>query len=162
MLYGENRFRAHGARRFLEFLARIGKGNVALLRTVHLAPEAVYYPRGEARGEEVRDENCAGETWCELIDVLARDAEGLRSLRVHFQAVMDVDALGAGRDMEFVRALGRVRQVDEMEIRGFFALAWPGYLERCGRGRVWVRERYGVEEIEELKRYQAGTEGLVP
>jgi hypothetical protein len=156
VLYGENRFRAHGARRFLEFLGGIG-GNIGVLRILELAPEAVYYPSG-SNGDG--DENWAGEVWCELIDVLAMKAKGLRRLSVNFQAVLDVDALGAGRDLEFVRALGRVRQVEEMEIRGFYAVGWRGYLEGCGR-RIYVPERE-EEDMEELMRYQVGTEGLVP
>jgi hypothetical protein len=124
VLYGENRFRTHGAGRFLDFLDRIGRWNLALLRTVQLAPSALYYPsRAERAVRDIADANCDGETWCELIDVLARDAKGLRAMRVVFQAVMEVDAVGAGRDLKFVRALERVRQVEEMEIKGFFACA---------------------------------------
>lgn len=139
----------------MEFLRGIGE-NIRVLRILELAPEAVYFPTGSIGNG---NENCAGEVWCELINLLAREAKGLRRLSVNFQAVLDVDALGAGRDLEFVKALGRVRQVEEMEIRGFYAVGWRRYLEGCGR-RVYVAER--EEDVEELRRYQVGTEGLIP
>jgi hypothetical protein len=45
-------------------------------------------------------------------------------------------------------------------MRGFYAVGWRGYLEGCGR-RIYVPERE-EEDMEELMRYQVGTEGLVP
>ena len=69
---------------------------------------------------------------------------------------------GAGRDLNFVRALGRMKVSQKMEINGCFATEWPRYLEGKLGMPVWDLRGHSQEILRWLREYQRGTESLIP
>lgn len=70
-------------------------------------------------------------------------------------------AYGAGKDMRFLRELGRIPNLQSMVLFGYYAPIWLSYLtEKMGiEAEEGLRSK---EDWEALRRYQLGTEGLIP
>ena len=52
-------------------------------------------------------------TWCKLLNKLADHATGLEYLLVYLDAAEDLEHYGAGKDLNLVRALGRMKVITE-------------------------------------------------
>ena len=93
-----------------------------------------------------RQEPPSGPLWCKVFDELAVGATGLQSLFVYWDAEGFIHH-GGGADVDVVRALGRIKGLQRMEIRGFYAKEWPKYLE----------EKMGIKVLEDsdsqMRRY---------
>ncbi|KAI4225267.1 MAG: hypothetical protein L6R36_004055 [Xanthoria steineri] len=104
-------------------------------------------------------------TWYHVLRFLACEATGLRLIFLSLIAEEDDEeiqgAYGAGKDMRFLRELGRIRNLQSMVLFGYYAPIWSSYLtEKMG---IKVEEgKRNKEGWEALWRYQLGTEGLIP
>jgi len=121
-------------------------------------PHAMYAETGETWLGPV-DPNYSGVTWCQVLNKLADEATSLESVYVYFNDAGWMHP-GAGKDLNFVRALGRMKVSRSMEIRGLFAKHWPQYLEEKLGMPVWDPQDH--EQDEWLRKYQRGTEKLIP
>ncbi|CAL8581228.1 hypothetical protein XPA_006929 [Xanthoria parietina] len=104
-------------------------------------------------------------TWYHVLQFLACEATGLRWLFLCLNAEEDDEgtqgAYGAGKDMRFLKELARIPNLQSMVLYGYYAPIWSSYLtEKMG---------INVEEVKRneknwtaLRRYQLGTEGLIP
>jgi len=99
----------------------------------------------------------SGPVWCQVLNKLADEATSLASVYVYFDAEGWMHA-GAGKDLNFVRALGRMKVSKSMKIEGNFAKRWPQYLEEKLGMPVWDPQ----EQREWERLYQRGTEKLIP
>lgn len=93
---------------------------------------------------------------------LAAEATDLERVYVYLDAEVSMGHHGAGKDLNFVRALGRMKVSEKMEITGYFAVEWPRYLERKLGKPVWNEESKSQDELRWLKEYQQGTQNLIP
>ena len=74
----------------------------------------------------------------------------------------DCNHLGAGKDVRFVRGLARIQGLESMELAGFYAMGWPPYLaEEMGVAIQQEGDRTAYS-LQRLRKYQWGTQGLVP
>ena len=94
---------------------------------------------------------------------------------------------GLGDNLHFVRALGKIRGLEKLVIEGFYAKHWPAYLEetigvqvQAISGRflpepilregdlareelIYVMYIHDMnEELQIFRKYQQGTEDLIP
>lgn len=154
ILYSANVFTVVYPRIVLKWLERIGPENVKLVKKARVLVEVQTGPR-----------EIWYQGWYELFRVLACSASGLRDLEVYWAAV----GVGkrwmshlAGADVEFVRELGEIKGLSRMRISGYFAMHWPQYLERKMGLEVWRADECSEETLEELRKYQRGTEEVWP
>lgn len=96
--------------------------------------------------------------WCRLVDKLATEATGLRDVRIYY----DSEGIhsGGGRDVNLVRALGRIRGLEKLGINKYYAKEWPAYLKRT-TGVEMVHEgglpgSMSPEYRRELEKFQRG------
>jgi hypothetical protein len=161
ILYSENEFMVDTARRFLSWLQQIGPVNIRLLKSLRIFPHAVYSETGQTwLGPE--DPDYSGPTWCELLNKLADEATGLRYVYVYLDAEEELGHYGAGKDLNFVRALGRMKVSQRLKIDGYFATEWPRYLEGKLGMPVWDTQGHSQNYLLGLREYQRGTESLIP
>ena len=110
--------------------------------------------------------------WCRLFDKLQQDATNLQGLTVYWDAegpwgtrkpwkMEDIEHVGQGRSVVFIRGLAQLKVKESVEIGGFYAKYWPKYLE----------EKIGLKPVENtskgyweraLRDYQEYTERLNP
>ena len=157
ILYSENEFRVDRARVFLEWLHQIGPVNIRYLKSLRLFPNAIYSDTGDTFGQH-RDSDHSGPTWCELLNRLTDEATGLGYVEVFLDANEVMGYYGAGRDLNFVRALGRMRVSKRMEISGCFGTEWPRYLEEKLGMPVWNAQARTQCDLRRLREYQRRTE----
>jgi hypothetical protein len=162
ILYSENVFLVDKPMRILNWLQQIGPVNITLLKSLRIFPHAVYYQRGESWLGYPAEPDHSGPTWCKLLNKLAEEATGLRYVYVCLDAEESMGHCGAGRDLNFVRALGRMKVSQKMEINGYFATEWPRYLEGKLGIPVWDAQVHSQEYLRSLREYQRGTERLIP
>jgi hypothetical protein len=162
ILYSENVFLVDKARRFLSWLQQIGPVNITLLKSLRIFPHAVYSETGQTWLGAPEDPDYSGPTWCELLNKLADEASGLGYVYVYMDAEVEFWHYGAGKDLNFVRALGRMKVSRRLEIDGYFATEWPRYLERKLGMPVWDTQGHSQNYLVWLREYQRGTEGLIP
>ena len=156
-LYSQNKFLIANPERILRWLQKIGRVNIGLLKSIRLFPHAVYCTEDSLFGDA-----SVSRAWYRLLDRLAREATGLRRVYIYWDSADTFTHFGAGRDVRFVRELAGIQGLQSMVVDGYYAVHWPRYLaENMG---VPVQER-GQEEqwyLESLRRYQRGTENLIP
>jgi hypothetical protein len=160
ILYSENEFMADRAQRFLAWLQQIGP-NIKLLKSLRIFPHAVYSESGK-NFLGPQDPDYSGPVWCKLLNRLAADATDLERVYVYLDAEVSMGHYGAGKDLNFVRALGRMKVSEKMEITGYFAVEWPRYLERKLGMPVWNEQSQSQDELRWLREYQQGTQNLIP
>lgn len=79
--------------------------------------------------------------WISLLTTLAEKATGLKSLELAWDAdcefpwPLGYTERGLGDNVLFVRALARIKQLEELRIKGFYAKNWSSYL----RGEMSAR-----------------------
>ena len=153
-----------------QFVAQIGIRNFKLLRSM-----SIWVPW---RSAEL-------DLWLRVLHTLAKHASGLRSIELAWGAdcefprvlVRGAEQRGLGDNLEFVRALGQIKGLEKLAIRGYYAKRWPAYLEQEVGVKVQAQlGRYtGVrngdddflreldkENLEYFRKYQQGTEDLIP
>ncbi|KAH9205427.1 hypothetical protein DL95DRAFT_491121 [Leptodontidium sp. 2 PMI_412] len=162
ILYSENEFLVDKARRFLKWLQQIGPVNIRLLKSLRIFPHAVYSETGKTWFGDREDLDYSGPTWCELLNKLADEATGLGYVYVYLDAEEELGHYGAGKDLNFVRALGRMKVSRRMEINGCFATEWPRYLEGKLGMPVWDAQGRSQNHLRWLREYQRGTQSLIP
>ncbi|KFY38801.1 hypothetical protein V494_04195 [Pseudogymnoascus sp. VKM F-4513 (FW-928)] len=162
ILYSENGFLVDKAKQFLDWLQQIGSVNITLLNSLRILPHAVYSRTGQTWLGASENLDYSGPTWCKLLKKLADEATGLEYVYVNLDAAEDCGHYGAGKDLNFVRALGRMKVSRKMEIDGYFATEWPRYLERKLGMPVWDTQGHSQSYLRWLRDYQRGTESLIP
>ncbi|KFY03029.1 hypothetical protein V490_00323 [Pseudogymnoascus sp. VKM F-3557] len=162
ILYSENEFLVDKAKQFLDWLQQIGSVNITLLKSLRIFPHAVYSENGQTWLGDPENPDYSGLTWCKLLKNLADEATGLEYVYVNLDAAEDCGHYGAGKDLNFVRALGRMKVSRKMEIDGYFATEWPRYLERKLGMPVWDTQGHSQSYLRWLRGYQRGTESLIP
>jgi len=155
--YSKNTFLIAEPERILKWFIRIGRINIKHLKSIRVFVHPVYYPR-ETPFLGTASESCF---WYKLLDQLAREATGLRYVYIYWDAEETCGHYGAGRDLRFVRELAKIQRLQSMIITGFYAMHWPRYLaENMG---VLIREEDHTQPfLQLLRKYQRGTENLVP
>jgi hypothetical protein len=161
ILYSENEFMVDRAQRFLAWLQQIGP-NIKLLKSLRIFPHAVYSESGSTWFGDSEDPDYSGPVWCKLLNRLAAEATDLERVYVYLDAEVSMGHHGAGKDLNFVRALGRMKVSEKMEITGYFAVEWPRYLERKMGKPVWNEQSKSQDELRWLRQYQRGTQNLIP
>jgi hypothetical protein len=156
ILYSENEFTLEDPGQVLKWLSQIGRVNIKRLKCIWIFVDPVF-----------RLTTCLGAPsdspkWYTLLDRLARQATGLRYVHIYWDSEQSCGHHGAGKDVRFVRELAKIRGLHEMSIDGFFAKHWPEYLTKTMG--VPVRDRVcDPQSWQDLRRrYQRGTENLIP
>jgi len=162
ILYGENEFMVDKAKMILDWLQQIGPVSVTLLTSLRIFPHAVYSETGKGLFGVREDPNYTGPTWCALLNKLAADATGLRHVFVYLDAEPGSGHYGAGKDLNFVRALGKMKVSGSMKIEGFFGTEWPRYLEGKVGMSVWDEQSCSEDMLRLLRKYQRGTRNSIP
>lgn len=168
ILYSQNEFASSDPVDMLIFIGQIGLVNLKLVKRLHLwVPSMVEL-----------------SPWLKLLHLLAEEASGLRYIGLAWCADFELSwqlprgarERGFGDNLDFVRALGKIRGLENLVIAGYYAKNWPAYLEermgvrvRAIRGhcREECELKRGDLNAEELKmqrfmEYQRGTEDLIP
>ena len=123
-------------------------------------------------------------SWVRLFRILAGEASGLRSISLSWGTSYENERMawrrGLGDNLDFVRALGEIKGLEELVIQGYYAKNWPAYLEKKMGLRVRaicahcselpandkeladrIRKR-NVGEMQRFREFQRGTEDLFP
>jgi hypothetical protein len=160
----------------LEFMRQIGPVNTKYLKTLHMWVACVI-----------------PGSWLELLCMLAQKATGMRNMVITWATEFEfpwalergAEERGLGDDLDFVRALAKIRGLKTLEISGYYVKTWPAYLEaelgaqvraKCGHevdlsdgelesDELTVEElkcELNSEELRNFTRYQQGTEYLIP
>ena len=157
VLYSKNTFLIAEPERILKWFMQIGRANIKLLNNIRIFVDPVRRSTMDTflgRASEI-------SLWYKLLDQLAREATGLRHVFVYWDSEETWIFFGAGKDLRFVRELAKIRGLESMVVAGFYAVHWPRYLaEQMG---VSVQEReYDASSLQYLRKFQQGTENLVP
>jgi hypothetical protein len=143
----------------IDFIERIGPVNVAYIKDMDLHVNAC----DEIKlGLQLR-------TWLQLLRALERKATGLRRIGVFwsgYEALHNPGKVCLGDNIEFARALLRIRHVEEVSINGCCPSIWPKYLEEemgarvTEYGRVWAKEDIRQFSKEHIDRERGTYEDL--
>jgi hypothetical protein len=147
--------------RFLTFLQELGPKKSSDLRSLRICPSAVYRKDGLELFGAQADGYCSGPEWCKLLNKLADEATGLEYVYVFLDSDEGGGHYGAGRDVNFVKALGRLKVSGKMELVRLFANGWPRYLEEKIGMPVWNEESESAFGLRWLRHYQKSTEGQI-
>ena len=152
VFYSKNEIVVAEPEMIIRWLALIGRINVRHLRTIRIFVGAADYG-GDFSS---RDSTCVDRLWYKLLDVLARDAAGLRHIYIYWS----FDCSGAaGKDLHFVRRLAKLQRLQSMGLDGYYAKQWPSYLAR----KLGIEVQEVQHSLPTLKKkYQRGTENLLP
>ena len=127
-------------------------------------------------------------SWVRLFRILAGEASGLRSVSLSWGTSYEyphhldrrIWREGLGDNLDFVRALGEIKGLEELVIQGYYAKNWPAYLEKkmglrvraicahCSEIPVNDKEladrirKRNVGEMQRFRQFQRGTEDLFP
>jgi hypothetical protein len=174
MLYSQNVFAISEPEQMFRLIARIGLVNFKLMKELH-----IWVPWMAELSP-----------WLQLLHVLAEEASGLRYVKLGWGADREgIWERGLGDDLDFLRALGKIQQLEKLFIEWYYAKNWPAYLEvktgarvqaicglPCRQGRersegdpddVELEHETFIGELNEkslqkFSEYQEGTEGLIP
>ena len=152
ILYSKNAFSIACPQRIFPWLLKMGRANIKLLKTIDIWVNPVMRI----------DKHSIKETafWYKVLDLLAREATGLRHLGVYWNP--SLQAGEAGKDLRFVRKLAKIQGLKSMVVGGYYAMHWPQYLTKK-MGVAVVETTYKDEaRIRGLREFQQGTEDLIP
>lgn len=140
----------------LSWLKHLGPARAALLETLIIRAEVLLEDWADF------DKFLDGTPWFILFTALGQLATGVRNLDIYLcGGDGDIKNLpgwrGYGRCMLFVRGLAKMRGVERVALRGYYALPWP----------KWLKAQLGGVVVEcsaspKLRAWQEGTERLVP
>lgn len=141
--YSSNIFVIFNPDHALDWLTKIGPENTRSISKLRIMVHAVYNlgPQDTFAGTPP-----SGPAWCALLNNLSVYATGLREVKVHWDSEVSSFNFGGGADAEVVRALAGLRNLEKLELGGYYAESWPTYLEE------WT----GVKVVEEKERGKAG------
>ena len=152
IFYSKNEIVVDEPEPIIRWFALIGRMKVRHLRRIRIFVGAVECFGNTSSQRSAR----VGHLWYKLLDELARDAAGLRHIYIYWSFKCSG---AAGKDLQFVRRLGKLQRLQSMDLDGYYAKQWPSYLAR----------KLGIEVQEEQpslptlkKKYQRGTENLLP
>lgn len=156
ILYSKNTFLISSPERILKWFIQIGRANIKLLVNIRIFVDPV-----NSTTDTIFGRASEFSLWYRLLDRLAREATGLRHVYIYWDAEEALNLFGAGKDLRFVRELAKIRGLERMVVAGFYAVHWPRYLaEQMG---VSVQEEEcTASSLQYLRKYQRGTENLVP
>jgi len=170
ILYSKNTFYVDNPKTTIMFLHQIGSVNTMRLRTLD-----IWVTWGSPG------------PWIELFAMLSQRATGLRNVIITWGGSWKSapeQIRGLGDNLEFVRALSKIRGLEKLEMSGYYAKAWPAFLEESMGVRVIaktghyfefgegpkdesseeekVAREYNEKEVRLFRNYQQGTEDLIP
>lgn len=170
VLYSKNTFYVDNPKTMIMFLQQIGPFN-----TMRLSKLDIWVAWG------------MHGPWIELFALLSKRATGLRKITIAWGGCWrsaPEGIRGLGDDLNFVRALSKIRGLDILEVSGYYAKAWPAFLEERMGVRVIAKSGHYFEigegpkdegsedekvarehndkELRLFRDYQQGTEDLVP
>jgi hypothetical protein len=117
IIYTQNLFDIHIPDDMLKFLAQIGPTNIKFVRSLEIG---VHW-------------EITVDPWLKLLQKLAEEATGLRSIELQWIVSCYRDEFehrGLGDSLPFVRALASIKQLEKLKIGGLYAKHWPAYLAR--------------------------------
>ena len=127
----------------------------------YLPPDALSHLRSVVLAIP-RNSICVSE-WISLLKTLP---SSLRTLQVWFgmRPSGNTDKFsGIGTSIDFVRAIGEVKGLSKLTIRGYYAVNWPEYLRRvmdCPVEAIAGCRRKST--LQAIQQFQEGTEHLLP
>ena len=152
IFYSKNEILVDEPEPIIHWLTQIGQINVKHLRSIRIFVHAVYSPTDTSSRHSAR----VGHLWYKLLDELAREAAGLRHIYIYWS----FNCSGAaGKDLRFVRGLGKFQRLQSMDLDGYYAKQWPSYL--AGKLGIEIQEEQPSLRFLKIK-YQRGTEDLLP
>ncbi|TVY13898.1 hypothetical protein LARI1_G006212 [Lachnellula arida] len=137
----ELRLRIYDLLLMFRLIAQIGLVNLKLIKTLHIwVPYMVEL-----------------SPWLQLLRILAEEAGGMRCIELGWGAKCEFPWQGAterglGDNLDFVRALGRIKGLEKLVISGYYAKNWPAYLEERMHVRVQATCGHCREESELKKK----------
>jgi hypothetical protein len=172
ILYSQNIFAISEPKELFRLIVQIGLVNFKLIKTLH-----IWVP-------------CMAELspWLQLLYLLAEEASGLRCIELGWGGNLKRMWRGLGDNLDFVRALGKIKGLEKLVIKGYYAKNWPAYLDErmglrvraiCGHcceerelregdlndeeleNEKFIRE-LNKKELQRFREYQQGTEDLIP
>ena len=151
ILYSKNTFIITYPMEILKWLQKIGRANMQLLEKIHIQAEVE-----NRRRPALKDERA---DWYTLLDLLAREATGLRHVEVCWH--LPFSAGGYGWDVRFVRELAKIQGLQSVVLDGWYGMHWPGYLTKTMG--VEVVEKPHLENcMGSFSRFKQGTKDLYP
>lgn len=173
ILYSGNVFNVNTPEHMLRLMAQIGPTNIKLVKSLDM-----WVPW-------MADIS----PWLTLLNALSKRATGLKYIELGWGENCEhpwmlkrgAKERGLGDNVLFVRALAKIRGLEEMHITGHYAKNWPSYLKtetnahvlaECGHPMKldadddpqtikWVGES-NERNLRRFEDYQKGTEDLVP
>jgi hypothetical protein len=122
VLYGQNLFSINDPLQLTKFMTNMASDSPPLLRSLEICVPWT------------QDVN----PWADMFDSLVQDAPGLRYVEITWSANSHAAkqndrgwGSGLGTNVDFVKALARLRTVDTLILKGFYAKPWPEYLRRA-------------------------------
>ncbi|KAJ5938285.1 hypothetical protein N7466_001419 [Penicillium verhagenii] len=155
--YVKNEFQIFDPDTGIKWLQQITPRNVRNLRRLWISVHAVYNPGPYT--DFLTDKPPNGPKWREFLDKISTEADGLQEIVLYLDSEPTVNHWGPAVDVEFVRALGRLSRINDLqklEIRGYFPKEWPGYLEQTTGLKVWDETAQGEMYLRSLRDFQGG------
>ena len=124
-MYGSKEYQFMDPERYpvLGWLTQVGPTNVGYLRNVSIHMDAYL-------------DNDLKQRWLEIIKKLSREVTSLELLSVYLDAEGPFHP-GLGKDTDIAKALGEIRSVGIIELRGVYSPKWPRYLSLVTGADVW-------------------------
>lgn len=177
-LYSQNKFAIANPKEMIGLVAQFGLVNLKLIRNLRIWVE--WYRNLSP--------------WLQLFHILADEASGLRCIELVWDVAWDLRRVriwerGLGDNLDFVRALGKIKGLKELVIKGYYAKNWPAYLSEkmdvqvqaiCGLPRGAEHEQkeedlndeelghekyirdFNKNDLQQFRDFQQGTECLIP
>ena len=163
ILYSQNIFTTMYAEDITRLILHVGPANFKLIKHLDFY---VPFP-------------ATPPSWLRLFNMLAKEASGLRSIRLRLDSSFErgIWCGGLGDNVSFVRALAKIQGLEELFITGYYAKNWPEYLERKTGARVraiaghgydltdvdkGLEDRFRAINKDELERFEDYQEVVVP
>ena len=154
ILYSKNTFSIKYPQRTFKWLLKIGGANIKLLNTINIRVD----PMVNAVDNYIYRVK-ATASWYKVLDLLAREATGLRHVEINWDALFQVGELG--KNLRFVRKLAKIQGLQSMVVDGFYGMHWPRYLTKK-MGVTVVEKNSDEPSLQSLRMFQRGTEDLIP
>jgi len=133
ILYSQNVFAISEPKEMFRLIEQIGLVNLKLIKTLR-----IWVPWMAKLSP-----------WLQLLYILADEASGLRCIELGWGVNSDIPgARGLGDNLDFVRALGKIRGLEKLAIKGYYAKRWPAYLEERMGVRVQAIPGHYREDLE--------------
>ena len=157
ILYSKNTFSISFPQAILKWLSEIGRANIKLLNTIHI--EVIAMENSQDMAELSARKTIS---WYKMLDVLAREATGLRHIEINW--LHSCGPGDYGTDVRFARELAKIQGLQSMVVEGFYGVHWPRYLTKTMGVAVVEKPNDEVSPrwIQCLTRLQRDSEDLYP